>query len=64
MSRNIAAYTATGVNYPAFISINYLEYDNTVEVIVRSDGKDGKEIASIKLPAAKAREMAIQMVGR
>lgn len=66
MRRNLASYTATGINYPAFISINYDEADNTVEVIVRSDvKKDGNcgGIASIKLPVAKAQEIAKKLVG-
>jgi hypothetical protein len=66
MKRNIAAYTSTGINYPAYISVNYDEDDNSVEVTVRSDvKKDGNcgDVASIKLSAARARDIAKKLVG-
>lgn len=39
MRHNLAAYTASGPNYPSYISVNQLE-DGSVEFIVRSKAKE------------------------
>jgi hypothetical protein len=50
---NLSAYTSPGCAYPSFISVNQTD-DDTVEVIVRSEAKEGQcgAIASIKLPVS------------
>jgi len=60
MSNNIHAYTATGGNYPEYLSVNVNE-DNTVEITVRSPKKaDGScgDTATIKLTAEEFSKFA------
>jgi hypothetical protein len=59
MRRNLFAYTAPGVNYPEYISINF--EDGHLSVTVRNPAKeDGScgETASVTLPVGESNILA------
>jgi hypothetical protein len=59
MRRNLFAYTATGINYPEYVSVNR-EDNGTVSITVRNKAKeDGScgDTASVELEASEVSDL-------
>ena len=63
MKENISAYTSSGSNYPAFVSVNLVD-DGEVEIMVRpevqSDGRCGEGV-SMKMSQNDFYQFAFEM---
>lgn len=60
---NIFAYTAPGIVYPPFISVNHR--DDMIEVTIRNEpfGENCGSMAAIKLTVDQAKELASKLLG-